>query len=79
MSSASTTYFTATSYLEGSFEKSNNNRTLLGIDGISSTWENGGMIINKDAFVVMFGKNGIKIDNQSILKTSDGGNAWIGI
>lgn len=79
MSSASTTYFTATSYLEGSFDKSNNNRTLLGIDGISSIWENGGMLINKDAFVVMFGKFGIKIDDKSITKTSNGGMIWTGI
>lgn len=78
-SSASTYYFQVLFDLTGSFDKSNNNRTLLGIDGISSTWEDGGMIINKDAFVVMFGNNGIKIDNRSILKTSDGGKSWTGI
>lgn len=79
MSSASTYIFPVSFRLVGSFDKSNNNRTLLGIDGISSTWENGGMLINKDAFVVMYGNNGIKIDNQSIHKTSDGGKSWIGI
>ena len=79
MSSANTRYFQVSFQLVGSFDKSNNNRTLLGIDGISSTWENGGMLINKDAFVVVYRNNGIKIDNQSILKTSDGGKSWIGI
>ena len=58
-------------YVKGSYE-----RTLLGYDGLVSTWRNGYMFLNGDAFVVKFGSYVLKITASGITKSSNGGASF---
>lgn len=58
-------------YVKGSYE-----RTLLGYDGLVSTWRNGYMFLNGDAFVVKFGSYVLKITASGIAKSSNGGASF---
>lgn len=58
-------------YIKGSYE-----RTLLGYDGLVSTWRDGYMFLNGDAFVVKFGNYVLRINANGIAKSSNGGSTF---
>lgn len=52
--------------------------------GVEMTYEdnqdkNGAVMINGNGAYLMFGKYGIKVDDEGVKKTSDGGESWKGI
>ena len=61
-------------YIRGSYE-----RTLLGYDGLVSTWRNGYMFLNGNAFVVKFGNYMLKVDADGITKSANNGATFTAI
>lgn len=68
--------FSITTQIRYKFTRGNYQRTLLGYDGLVSTWTNGYMFLNGEAFVVKFGNYVLKINQDGIQKSTNGGSSY---
>lgn len=68
--------YTITTSVYYKFTRGNYQHTLLGYDGLISTWKNGYMFLNGDAFIVKFGNYALKIATDGIKKSTNGGASF---
>lgn len=76
-STLQTAPFTISTSLKYSIHRANYKRTLLGYDGMVSTWKDGYLFINNEIFEVRFGNNVFRISQgRGIQKSSNGGQTF---
>lgn len=58
------------------YTRGNHQRTLLGYDGLVSTWGSGVMFLNEEGFIVKFGNYAMRVTSSGLQKSTNGGSTW---
>lgn len=67
------TIYTSAKY---KYTRGNYQRTLLGYDGLVSTWGSGSLFLNEEGFIVKFGNYALRVTPSGLQKSSNGGSTW---
>lgn len=67
---------TFTTMVRYKFTRGNFQRTLMGYDGLVSTWGSGAFFLSEQGCLIKFGDFGIRVTSTGLQKTSNGGSTW---
>lgn len=62
--------------VDGTCRTLGTNQTLLGNNGFSSIWRQSAFAVNNEGIILRVGDYGLRIDEQGITITNDGGSSW---
>lgn len=68
--------FTITTTARYKYTRGNYQRTLLGYDGLVSTWGSGALFLNDEGFIVKFGSYALRCTPSGLQKSTNGGTSW---